>query len=246
MRIFISYRRADSEEQVRKLDKSLEETPLLGEACETFLDVDTIAPGRDFIDAMTSAMKSCDVALAVIGSHWLRPEGKDRLADPKDPVRVELRTAIDARIPVVVVLVDGAVQPSAAELPHDIAAVAAAPNVKLRKDASDRCVADLISILTGLERRSGRTPAPGTLRLVCEPLGWLASGDRRHVQVDGKSVGVLLTGTTGEFAVAAGTHTVRLGRGLMWSDAVTVSLRPDKVTTLTYKMTALGRVSLRQ
>ena len=246
MRIFISYRRADSEKQVRKLDKSLAETLLLGEACETFLDVDTIAPGRDFVDAMTSAMKSCDVALAVIGRHWLLPEGKDRLADPQDPVRVELRTAIGTRVPVVVVLVDGAVQPSAAELPHDIAAVAAAPSVALEKDGSDRCVAELMSILTGLERRSGRTPAPGTLRLVCENTGWLASGDRRHVQIDGKNVGLLLTGTTGEFAVAAGTHTVRLGRGLMWSDAVTVSLRPDKVTMLTYTITTLGRASLRQ
>ena len=245
MRIFISYRRADSEKQVRALDNSLAETQLLGEACEIFLDVDAIAPGRDFIDAMTSAMTSCDVALAVIGKQWLRPEGKDRLANPQDPVRVELRTAIGARIPVVVVLVDGAVQPSAAQLPHDIAAVAAAPNVKLQKDASARCVADLMSILTGLERRSGRTPAPGTLRLVCEDTGWLASGDRRHVQIDGKKVGVVLTGTTSEFAVAAGTHTVRLGRGLMWSDAVTVSLRPDKVTTLTYKITTLGRASLR-
>jgi hypothetical protein len=246
MRIFISYRRADSEKQVRELDQSLAETLLLGEACEIFLDVDAIAPGRDFIDAMTSAMKSCDVALAVIGRHWLLPEGKNRLADPSDPVRVELRTAIGARIPVVVVLVDGAVRPSAAELPHDIAAVAAAPSVALEKDASDRCVAKLMSILTGLERRSGRTPAPGTLRLVCENAGWLASGDRRYVKIDGKNVGVLLTGTTGEFAVAAGTHTVRLGRGLMWSDAVTVSMRPDKVTTLTYKITTLGRVSLRQ
>ena len=246
MRIFISYRRADSEKQVRKLDKSLAETLLLGEACETFLDVDTIAPGRDFVDAMTSAMKSCDVALAVIGSHWLLPEGRDRLADPQDPVRVELRTAIGTRVPVVVVLVDGAVQPGAAELPHDITAVAAAPSVALEKDGSDRCVAELMSILTGLERRSGRTPAPGTLRLVCDNTGWLASGDRRHVQIDGKNVGLLLTGTTGEFAVAAGTHTVRLGRGLMWSDAVTVSLRPDKVTMLTYKITTLGRASLRQ
>ena len=68
---------------------------------------------------------------------------------------------------------------------------------------------------------------------MCENTGWLASGDRRHVQIDGKNVGLLVTGTTSEFAVAAGTHTVRLGRGLMWSDAVTVSLRPDKVTMLT-------------
>ena len=34
------------------------------------------------------------MALAVIGKHWLRPEKKDRLADPEDPVRLELRTAI--------------------------------------------------------------------------------------------------------------------------------------------------------
>ena len=76
MRIFISYRRADSEKQVRRLDKSLTETLLLGEACETFLDVETIAPGRDFIDAMTSAMKSCDVALAVIGQPLAPTRGK--------------------------------------------------------------------------------------------------------------------------------------------------------------------------
>ena len=246
MRIFISYRRVDSKGHVQELDKRLAETLLSGEACETFLDIHTIAPGRDFIDAMTSAMKSCDVALAVIGNHWLRPENKDRLANPEDPVRLELRTAIGARIPVVVVLVDGADQPSAAKLPGDIAAVAIAPSVALKNAAYDKCVADLGSILTGLERRSGRTPAPGTLRLVCENPGWLPSTDRRHVQIDGKNVGLLLSGTAGEFAVAAGTHTVRLGRGLMWSDAVTVSLRPDKVTMLNYKITMLGSASLWQ
>ena len=61
-----------------------------------------------------------------------------------------------------------------------------------------------------------------------ENLGWLASGDRRQVQVDGKNVGVLLTGTTSELPSPLGAHTVRLGRGLMWSDAVTVSLRPTR------------------
>jgi hypothetical protein len=246
VRVFISYRRADSPGHALTLSDSLTEATVAGEACETFLDVDKIAPGRDFIEVMTRSMESCDVAVAVIGRHWLVTEGQLRLTDPADFVRSELRTAVITTTPIVAVLVDGATQPSEADVPDDIAAVAAAPSVRLEDDEFDDGVASLISILGEVGMRSGRTPAPGTLQLVCDGAGRLASGDLRYVRVDGKKVGLLLTGTVpSEFAIPAGTHTVRVGRGLMWSEPVTVTLRPARVTLMTYKITSLGKISLR-
>ena len=61
-------------------------------------------------------------ALTVIGRHWLVTDGVRRLDAPADPVRVELRTAIATKVPLIAVLVDHGVLPSASDLPATSAA----------------------------------------------------------------------------------------------------------------------------
>ena len=65
VRVFLSYRRADTQHVAgRAGDK-------LGELFELFMDIDTIPPGVDFTDYVRRAVSSCDVLLAFIGDRWL-------------------------------------------------------------------------------------------------------------------------------------------------------------------------------
>lgn len=245
MRVFISYRRNDSGGHVVTLERILKESPIGGEACEVFTDVADISPGRNFVEAMTTALKSADVALAVIGRHWLVTDGVRRLDASADPVRVELRTAIATKVPLIAVLVDRGELPSASELPPDIRGVITAKTVQLRDDTLDDDVAQLRSTIASLGIRSGRAPAPAVLRLINEGSGWLTSGDLYNVHVDGKKLGVLVSGKAAtELALPPGKHSVKLQRGLRGSERVEVILKPGQTAALGYEI-GLWNISLR-
>jgi hypothetical protein len=106
--IFISYRRGDSEGQARAL--SIELGNYVGEG-SVFMDVDSIALGRDFRQSLHESLESCDAVLALIGPNWLEirdPAGRRRLEDPDDFVRQEIAAALKRNIPVTPVLLQGA------------------------------------------------------------------------------------------------------------------------------------------
>ena len=129
--IFISYRREDSEGHAGRLFESLADH--FGKEA-VFMDVAAIEPGRDFRRALDEQVASCGVLLAVIGKGWLdaRSEsGARRLDDPTDFVRLEIASALKRDIPVVPVLVHGAVMPHAGELPADMAELAYRNGVEL-------------------------------------------------------------------------------------------------------------------
>ena len=91
---------------------------------EVFKDIDSIELGEDWVEAITGAVASCDVMLALIGDEWLRSPtrtGSRRLDDPSDFVRVEIETALKRDVRVIPILVDGAQMPRAAELPPGLA-----------------------------------------------------------------------------------------------------------------------------
>jgi hypothetical protein len=120
-RIFISYRRQETAWPARHLYNELvEHFP----AEQVFKDVDNIDPGEDFVERTTAAVASCDVLLALIGPRWLTMTDKDgrrRIDDPKDYVRVEIETALTRQIRVIPILVDGAQMPGSDELPATLA-----------------------------------------------------------------------------------------------------------------------------
>ena len=130
--IFISYRREDAEDSARALYESLIRE--FGKE-RLFMDVEAISLGSDFREAVERSLDNCGVFLAIIGPGWLGakspndPSGRRRLDDPADFVRQEVATALkrgsDAsdsrkRIPVIPVLVRGAIMPSADSLPDDL------------------------------------------------------------------------------------------------------------------------------
>ena len=118
--IFISYRRGDSEGQARALSTELASYV---DADSIFIDVDSIALGRDFRQGLQESLKSCDAVLALIGPGWLDAKdaaGKRRLEDPDDYVRLEIAVALKRNIPVTPVLLQGASMPPVERLPGDL------------------------------------------------------------------------------------------------------------------------------
>src|SRR5262245_33679054 len=119
-RIFINYRRQDSEGYVGRLYDRL-----IGQFDRTdiFMDIDSIRPGVDFVQAVEEAVAACDVFLAVIGPHWLTiadNDGQRRLDQWNDFVRMEIAAAIKQEKVVIPVLVGSGKMPPPSELPEDI------------------------------------------------------------------------------------------------------------------------------
>jgi formylglycine-generating enzyme required for sulfatase activity len=120
-RIFISYRRADSSGYVLAIDNELLDHY---QREQVFRDINTIEYGQDFVEAIETAVGSCDVLLAIIGPQWLNVKdeaGQARLNNPHDFVRLEILTALQRDIRVIPVLVGGAAMPRAEQLPPPLA-----------------------------------------------------------------------------------------------------------------------------
>ena len=129
--IFISYRRDDAEGHAGRLFEDLAEH--FGKA-SVFMDVTGIEPGRDFRQVIEQQVASCGVLLAVIGKSWLTAtdvEGRRRLDDPYDFVRLETEAALKRDIPVVPVLVHGAQMPRPEQLPDVLTNLAFRNSVEL-------------------------------------------------------------------------------------------------------------------
>jgi hypothetical protein len=119
-RIFISYRRGDSSGYAGRLSEHLVER--FGPD-RIFMDIDSIAPGDDFVDAIRSAIQACAAVIVVIGRRWTDAVdecGRKRLEDPGDVVRLEIVSALELGVRVIPILVDGAVMPAAETLPAEL------------------------------------------------------------------------------------------------------------------------------
>lgn len=176
MKIFISYRRDDSAGYAGRLFDYL--TAHFGEK-NIFMDVDTIQPGEDFRKAVSNAVGTCDVVLVVIGKQWLSiadAQGRRRLDNPQDWVRVEIASALaDPRVRVIPVLVREAGIPGTDELPDDLKEL----SWRNASELSDtRFQHDARKLIEVIERASGK------------PGGILAGGRNKSRAV--RSLGVVL------------------------------------------------------
>jgi alkylated DNA nucleotide flippase Atl1 len=123
-RIFLSYRREDTRYVVGRIGDRLMDH--FGDE-RVFVDVDTIEPGLDFAEAIAAAVGSCEVLLAMIGDRWLDSTdraGRRKLDDSNDLVRLEIQAALERKIRVIPVLVDGVAMPTPEELPPSLAGLA--------------------------------------------------------------------------------------------------------------------------
>lgn len=120
--IFISYRRHDSAYLAATLSDKLQQH--FGPN-SVFFDVDNIPLGVDFREYIGNAVGQCDVLLVIIGDQWIGidSQGKRRIDDSSDYMRIEIESALKRNIPVIPVLVEEAQMPSADDLPQSIQAI---------------------------------------------------------------------------------------------------------------------------
>lgn len=145
--VFISYRRDDSAASAGRIFDRLIDR--FGEE-NVFRDIDTIEPGAEFAEVIAEHIARCDALIAVIGREWLNvrdAEGRRRLDDPKDFVRVEIREALSLNKLVIPALVEGVAMPEEAKLPGDIVALAGRNAIEVSESRLDYDVERLIKAI---------------------------------------------------------------------------------------------------
>jgi hypothetical protein len=119
-RIFINYRRGDTSAEARSIYQRLERS--FGSK-HLFMDVDSILKGHDFKLILDETLSTCTAMLVIVGRDWVSAtdaNGKRRLEDPDDFVRLEIATALKRNIPIIPVRIEAAKLPTIDELPEDL------------------------------------------------------------------------------------------------------------------------------
>src|SRR5918912_158685 len=146
-RIFVSYRRQEAEWPAGWLFDRLAEH---FQGAEVFKDIDSIEPGDDFVEVITSAVQSCDVLLALIGDRWLTmtdDEGRRRIDNPDDFVRIEIEAALERNVRVVPILIYGARMPRPQDVPPSLAGLVRRQALELSVSRFDDDVSRLLRVL---------------------------------------------------------------------------------------------------
>jgi hypothetical protein len=119
-RIFLNYRRDDSEAYAGRIHETLirEFGP-----DDVFMDQFSVRPGEPFLWVVQQAVAHCDILVSIIGPRWRTATdryGNIRLEAQSDTVRLEINAALDRRTPVVPILVDGTSASLFADLPDEL------------------------------------------------------------------------------------------------------------------------------
>lgn len=146
--VFISYRRSDSGGWAGRLFDHL--SMRFGKDL-VFQDFDDIKPGTDSLEVIRTAIKVCDVVLVLIGPHWLKDaEGRRRLDNPQDVLRMEISEALEGEKTVIPILLGGASMPSTENLPDPIKSLSRQHAVEVTDSRWDYDVGRLIERLREL------------------------------------------------------------------------------------------------
>ena len=175
--IFVSYRRSDAAGHCGRLVDELEKA---FPGSKIFRDLESIEAGTDFVQAIETAVGSCVVLLAVIGPRWLsatNSAGERRLELADDFVRHEITTALQRKIRVIPVLVDGASPVTAKDLPAAIGGLSRIHAHELSEKRWDYDVEQLLRILKripSLSAEAAASAAPASNRTGGAPRARLA------------------------------------------------------------------------
>jgi formylglycine-generating enzyme required for sulfatase activity len=162
-KIFISYRRDDGAGYAGRVHDRLEREfgrDLL------FMDVDAIPLGVNFVTVLEEEVTKCDVLLAIIGSGWLDArddDGKRRLDNPHDYIRIEIAAALKRGIPVIPILMEGTRVPKADQLPDDLKDLVLRNGLDVRHASFHNDMDILVCSLRGRESAQQPTPATPTV-----------------------------------------------------------------------------------
>jgi predicted nucleic acid-binding Zn-ribbon protein len=149
VRVFLSYR-AENSGDARKLESDLKERLPEGRV----LTSEPVPAGAAPEAIIGERVARCDALLAIIGPHWLTTtdtDGRPRLSDPEDPIRLETAAALSSGLPVIPILTQHAVIPEAAALPEDLRALANASALELLVPFWEEAVNALVERLKQVE-----------------------------------------------------------------------------------------------
>ncbi len=116
-RIFISYRRSDTQGYAGRLSDSLE--AYFG-GKRVFRDIEDIKGGSKYAKDIEDQLRTADAVIVLIGPNWLSVADENeerRIDDPEDWVVKEIVTAIENGTRIFPVLIEGTVLPRESELP---------------------------------------------------------------------------------------------------------------------------------
>jgi TIR domain len=132
-KIFISYRRSDTEIAAGRLGKDLRAR--FGDDA-VFRDKESINAGADWTEAIGGAIGRQGLVLVLIGERWLQgaSDGSRRIDDPADTHRREISAALESGCSVIPILVGDMRMPAEAELPENIRSLSRHNALKLRDD----------------------------------------------------------------------------------------------------------------
>ena len=176
--IFVNYRREDSIGTAGRLYDRLEQA--FGRK-NLFVDV----VGADLKARLNTQIAVCQAFVAVISPNWLGAKdetGQRLLHNPDDFIAVEIAAALNRKIHVVPVLVDGAHRPRASELPESLKPLARRQAVEVDQNYFDEDVETLIE--TVREALKGGSVGQRSRRRAA--MAWVAA-----------AAGLLLIGWTG-------------------------------------------------
>jgi hypothetical protein len=117
--IMISYRRSDSAAIAGRIRDRLAE--YYG-ADAIFMDIDSIPFGMDFRQQIQEVVTKNHIMLVLIGPKWMgaKKGGMSRISDGKDPIRIEIETALKEQMPLIPILVGGGSMPKSSALPESL------------------------------------------------------------------------------------------------------------------------------
>jgi hypothetical protein len=145
--IFISYRRGSTAAFAGRLFDRL--STQFGKD-KTFMDVDGIEPGEDFVEVLENRLTDAVAMVVLIGPDWLHVKDardRNRLDNPDDFVRLEVATALRRKVRVIPVLMDDAHMPTAEELPSDLALLSRRQAIAISHARFHQDTAELITVL---------------------------------------------------------------------------------------------------
>ena len=154
--IFICYRREDTADVTGRIYDRLADH--FGPE-HVFMDVEAIRLGYDFRSEIDQRIKVCSIVIVVIGDKWLaQVDGKRRIDDENDRVRIEIEAALRREIPIIPVLARGASHPTKTMLPASLEELAYRHGTSIRHEHFGGDVDSLISKMDKLLARQQSTP----------------------------------------------------------------------------------------
>src|ERR687898_14517 len=175
-RIFISYRRTEADFPAGWLYDNL--VAQFGRD-QIFKDVDSIEPGEDFAEVIADAVGSCNVLLVLIGDRWLTitdEDGKRRLDDPNDLIRLEIEAALARNVRVIPILVGRTGMPSAEQLPASLVRLARRQALELSPSRFKSDMARLLRALDKTLKEKADPPRVEELSVDGPAGGWTTAG----------------------------------------------------------------------